>query len=162
MRELKGSVGRYIISVGRGLRPRKMECLSRMRLISLLLVWLLLAGIAAGQVLPTLPRGPLYSGPPLTGITTETLRDPTGTNLGNLYVTGQVTNGASFKAAIPYGPTNQMELTLPTEQLDNFRRNSFGLDRYRGGVNYYSPQPFYRPSNTVYSSADAAAGLLKP
>lgn len=128
--------------------------------IPLLLAWFTLAGAAFAQRSPSMPMAPVYSGPPLTGVSPYSLRDPAGFNYGNLYITGQVTNGASFRGVVPYVAPNQLQLALPTERMDNFRRDSFGLERYQGGVNYYAPQPFYRPSTTVYSSGDAFAGRL--
>lgn len=87
--------------------------------------------------------------------------DAYGRPAANLYVTGQVTGGASFRGRVPYFAPGQLNLTLPSESLDNFRRDSFGLEDLGTGSSY-APQPFFRPSTTAYTAGDAALGRSAP
>ena len=66
----------------------------------------------------------------------------------NLYITGQVTGGLSFRGRVPYVAQNELRLALPSEGLDDFRRDSAGLDRITSG-DFYGGQAFYNTSTTV-------------
>ena len=70
-------------------------------------------------------------------------------DLGNLYVTGQVTGGFAFRGRSPYAGVNQLSLRLPSEMVDDFTRDSVGLDRLQGGRSY-RPQAFTAPSRATY------------
>jgi len=126
-----------------------------------------LAGDAAGQVRMirtgrVLDRNfRLGSG----GVNTRGL----GRASANLYVTGQVTGGLSFRGRVPYVAQNELRLSLPSEGLDDFRRDSAGLDRIASG-DFYGGQAFYNTSTTVDGAsvsarryaAGAATGLPVP
>ena len=84
-----------------------------------------------------------------------------GRPLGNLLVTGQVTGGFAFRGRVPYSGRNELRLTLPSESLENFNRDSIGIQNVLGGQRY-RPQAFFKPSSTVYTARDAAAGRLAP
>ena len=67
---------------------------------------------------------------------------------GNLVVTGQVSGGYHFRAAVGYVGANQFRTELPSAGLDNFIRGSTGLDRIGSG-SLYGPGAYLSPSRTV-------------
>lgn len=87
--------------------------------------------------------------------------DPSGTISGNLFINGQVTRGASFQGPVPYFAANQLNLTLPSQQFDNFVRDSTSLNRVQAGQSL-APQPYLAPSNTVLGAGAIAAGYNAP
>ncbi|NQU76636.1 MAG: hypothetical protein HQ546_10025 [Planctomycetes bacterium] len=112
----------------------------------------LLAGLANGQVrqLQTgrvLDVNPQYGSGGMNSIRTA---DQPGVVSGNLYITGQVSGGFGFRGHIPYVGQNELSLTLPSEALDNFNRDSIGLQNVIKGRTYL-PQLYNRPAGTVYS-----------
>ena len=129
---------------------------------TLLLGWLCMAASASAQVGPTPPRLPMNVAPRYAAPSDSSIRsvDPS-INYGNLYMYGQTTRGTAFRGNIPYAAPNALRLTLPSERLDNWRRDSFGIENYQAGPSYYAPRPYFSPSGTTYSSADALAGRLR-
>jgi len=75
--------------------------------------------------------------------------NPANQSLGNLTVTGQVTRGFSFRQRVPYAGVNELSLRLPSEQIDDFTRDSVGLDRLRTALTY-RPQAFTAASRATY------------
>jgi len=67
---------------------------------------------------------------------------------GNLYVTGQVTRGRHFRGGVDYAAGNQLSLALPSAGLDDFRRDSYGLDQMGSGSPYL-PGAYLSQSRTV-------------
>jgi len=143
----------------RRLQVWKYEGAGMMRILTIVSLWGLMAGSAAAQV--RMVRGGraldrnyrLGSG----GINA---RNVGWGPRGNLYVTGQVTGGRAFQARVPYVGSNELRLTLPSEALENFTRDSVGLDRIAsGGV--YGDQSFYRSSSTVLDVSTLVAGEVE-
>lgn len=122
------------------------------RWMTVLLALAAAAGIAEGQARPTQGGRELDANPQLGGGGRNSILsvDPSRSLSGNLYITGQVTGGFSFRGSVPYVGGNELRLTLPSESLDNFNRDSIGIQSVLGGRSY-RPQPYYRPSSTVYS-----------
>lgn len=90
----------------------------------------------------------------------------------NLYITGQITGGQSFRgrtfsyggfqySSIPYAASDQLRLTLPSQTLDDFTRDSVGLQRIVSGRTY-QPQPYTSPYRQTITSADVSRNLNLP
>lgn len=133
------------------------------RLRAILTTTLALSALAAGQVSITQTGRELDANTRVGsgGVNTPRLGTPQGDIFGNLYVTGQVTAGRSFRGDVPYSASNQLSLTLPSQSVDNFTRDSVGLNTVaRGGV--FAPQPYYSLDRTVLGAGAIAAGQAAP
>ena len=67
---------------------------------------------------------------------------------GNLYINGQVTRGRHFRGVVGYSGANQLSLALPSAGLDDFRRDTYGLDQLGVGTSY-APSAYFSNSRTV-------------
>ncbi len=116
----------------------------------IVLVLLALALPASAQVMRTQVGRQLDSNYRIgsSGFNSVRSVDPSGWLSTQMYITGQVTGGFSFRGGVPYAAGNQLRLTLPTETIENFNRDSAGLDRVLTGGNY-AAQPYFGRSNTV-------------
>lgn len=65
----------------------------------------------------------------------------------NLYITGNVGQGASFQGLVPYRSTGEMGATLGSSTLSNFRRDSVGVTDL--SVNLAAPNIYIDPSRAV-------------
>ncbi len=65
----------------------------------------------------------------------------------NLYITGNVGQGASFQGLVPYRSTGEMGAPLGSSTLSNFRRDSVGLTDL--SVNLAAPNIYIDPSRAV-------------
>ena len=103
-----------------------------------------------GQTLPTQDGRALDANFRLGGAGYNSIRSVNRSALlnGNLYITGQVSGGFSFRGRVPYRAGNELRLTLPSETVDDFVRDSIGLEQVLSGRTY-RPQPYYAPSRTV-------------
>ena len=66
---------------------------------------------------------------------------------GNLYITGNVTGGARFQGLVPYRSTGEINATLGSGALSDFRRDSVGLDDLSSGLP--GRRPYFDPSRSV-------------
>lgn len=91
-------------------------------------------------------------------------------NAGNLIMTGNVTGGRSFQAFAPIRDTSSMFLSVPSAQLGNFNRDSYGVADVAAGVPPQTVTPFYwasgtatrldRPTLSVTQSATGSPGRV--
>ncbi|MBN1766343.1 MAG: hypothetical protein JW860_13870 [Sedimentisphaerales bacterium] len=68
----------------------------------------------------------------------------------NLYITGNMSGGASFQGPIPYTSPLEFQDTLGSGTLSNFRRDSFGTGSLLYPVG--SPQPYVDYSRSITST----------
>ena len=81
----------------------------------------------------------------------------------NLYVTGQVTGLGAFRGSVPYRPSDQFQIGLPSAGLDDFTRRSVGLQdvlHSPGGV--YGAQPYLSRTSTVLGAGGLLSGAASP
>lgn len=79
----------------------------------------------------------------------------------NYYITGQVTGLAGFHGPIPYRPSDQFQLSLPSAALDDFNRRSVGVqDVLRGET--FKTQPYLLPNQTVLKLPGIMSGQNIP
>lgn len=132
-------------------------------LLAMVAALALTTGLALGQVQPTQGGHELDANNRVGSQGFNSIRslDPSGTISGNLFINGQVTRGASFQGPVPYFAANQLNLTLPSQQFDNFVRDSTSLNRVQAGQSL-APQPYLGPSNTVLGAGAIAAGYNAP
>ena len=78
-----------------------------------------------------------------------------------LYVTGEVTGGASFRGPVPYFAADHIDLILPSQAISNFNRDSMGLPSVMAGQTA-GPTAYYSPSTTVYGIGGIVQGLTAP
>ncbi len=78
-----------------------------------------------------------------------------------LFITGQTSGLSSFHGTLPYTPSNQLQMNLPSASLSNFQRQSVGLKDVLSGSTY-APAPYFDPSKTVVNAGGIAARLNLP
>ena len=84
-------------------------------------------------------------------------------NTGNLYMTGNVTGGKSFRGYSPIHGSNSLFLNLPsTTYLGNFQRDSVGLSNTIRPTTFGLATPYYNPASTVTNAGAIGAGLNRP
>ena len=83
---------------------------------------------------------------------------------GNLFITGNISAGKSFRGSIPYSDPTQFQGSLGSSSLSNFHRDSVGLGTLIGPGRSASWQalPYYNPSSTVLPLSAQARGLALP
>ena len=84
-----------------------------------------------------------------------------------LYVTGQVTGLSGFRGSVGYFAPDQLNLTLPGEDVRTFRARSVGLWEATGGLDAYRTHAYLDRAQTVLkaqaiSSGAAATGTNVP
>jgi len=65
----------------------------------------------------------------------------------NMYVTGNVTGGASFQGLMPYSSSQEFQSSLGSSALGNFRRDSVGVDNL--SQPFGQQVPYVDPSRSV-------------
>ncbi len=65
----------------------------------------------------------------------------------NLYITGNMTGGASFQGPVPYSSFNSFSAPMGSSSLSNFRRDSIGVNNLSRGI--ARPRPFLDASRAV-------------
>lgn len=78
-----------------------------------------------------------------------------------MYVTGQVTGGKQFRDSTGYTAANELRLTLPSQEMSNFRRGSVGLDEVLQGQPYKT-DIYWDRDRTILGLREAQAGLTVP
>ncbi len=84
------------------------------------------------------------------------------TQYGNDIMTGNITRGRQFRGYSPISSTTDFGGRTGASgvgTLDDFRRDSIGVDDVRSGVPSYLPRSYYSPTRTVQSAGDAAVGF---
>jgi len=83
---------------------------------------------------------------------------------GNLFITGNISAGKSFRGLVPYSDPTQFQGPLGTSTLSNFRRDTVGLGTLSGpgGSTSWQALPYYNPSSTVLPLSAQARGLTLP
>jgi len=134
------------------------------RLPTTTLVLALTGSLAFAQAWPTQTGRLLDANPQIGSGGINSIRnvDPYAGRIGNMYITGQVTGGASFRGRVPYGGLDELRLNLPSEALDSFNRDSIGLQGALSGRAFGAPLPYFSPTGTVYTAQDALAGRTGP
>ncbi len=79
--------------------------------------------------------------------------------LGSDIMTGNVTRGRHFRGSTSIGATTDYGSTLWSTSLDDFRRDSIGVDDLQSGYRGFQPRRFYSPSGTVTSAGDLSVGF---
>lgn len=80
----------------------------------------------------------------------------------NLYVTGNVTRGASFRGYQAVRDFSSISITLPSDTLARFRRDTVGIEDVIGGPDLFLPQPYFSPRSTITDFGAIEAGLNLP
>ncbi len=70
-------------------------------------------------------------------------------NAGNLFITGNVTGGKSFRGFVPYSSATQFQGTLGSSSLSSFERESINLHQIRSGYLYGRARPYFNPGSTI-------------
>jgi tetratricopeptide (TPR) repeat protein len=81
------------------------------------------------------------------GINPNARLDALVPRINNLYITGNISGGASFQGQIPYQSTNEFSATLGSSTLSNFRRDSIGGANLSSGI--HLPQPYLDLSRSI-------------
>jgi hypothetical protein len=134
------------------------------RLPTTTLILALTGSLAFAQAWPTQNGRRLDVNPQIGSGGVNSIRnvDPYAGQIGNLYITGQVTGGAFFRGRVPYGRLDELRLNLPSEAMDSFNRDSIGLQGALSGRAFGPPLPYFSPTGTVYTAQDALAGRAGP
>jgi hypothetical protein len=78
-----------------------------------------------------------------------------------LYVTGQTTGMSSFHGPIPYTPSDQFQINLPSASLSGFNRLTVGVQDLGGG-SVVGATPYLDRSKTILSTPAIVSGLTMP
>jgi hypothetical protein len=79
----------------------------------------------------------------------------------NLYVTGQTTGLSAFQGPIPYTPSSQFQIGLPTASLSTFMQQSVGAGDVARGTTL-GAAPYFDTSKTILGSASIGKGYASP
>jgi hypothetical protein len=80
-------------------------------------------------------------------------------NYGNQIMEGNITRGRQFRGFSPISSTTDFGSNLPSSSLDNFRRDSVGVDDIRAGYSSYTARPWYSPTQTVPTAGSLSIGF---
>ncbi len=89
-------------------------------------------------------------------------------NAGNRIVTGNVTGGAGFRGFSPISDPSSFGLTnsgglLPSDQLYNFRRDTYSVADVRSGMNFpYARSAYYSQSSAITNTGAIVSGRNLP
>ncbi|HDZ22559.1 hypothetical protein LCGC14_0284290 [marine sediment metagenome] len=75
-----------------------------------------------------------------------------------LYVTGQVTGLSRFRGSVGYFAPDQLNLTLPGEDIRTFRARSVGLRQVTSGLSPYRTHAYLDRAQTVLKARAIASG----
>ncbi len=130
------------------------------RAAALTVAMALLAAPAAGQVVET-QDGSAIDANPRVGSGGLNVRRPASNDLSSqLYVTGQVTGLAGFRAsANPAADT--LRMNIPSAGLSGWRSRSVGLEDVRAGQPWRT-RPYYERSRITLGASDILAGRNAP
>jgi hypothetical protein len=87
---------------------------------------------------------------------------PNAPRYGDQVMSGNITGGKSFRGYSPVSSTTDFGFTQNTtgiSALDNFRRDSVGVDDGRSGNPSYMARPWYSPTQTVLSTGSDRVGF---
>ena len=115
---------------------------------------------AQGQVVPSQDGRMLDANPGLSS--RYNTQVPQGLSVNSqLYVTGQVTGLSYFHGQAGYFAGNQLQTSVPSSVLSNFRRQSVNLSQSLGGQTY-APAPYYDRGQTVLRANSILSGRAVP
>lgn len=113
------------------------------------------------QVVPTQDGRALDSNNQVGSAGYNSIRQTNRAIDGNLYMTGQVGGGFySFHGTNAYSGANQLGMSLPSSDMNDFLRQSASVNYARNPV--YGPRAYNALSQTVLSAADINRGLAAP
>ncbi|HUU21733.1 MAG TPA: hypothetical protein VM389_04275 [Phycisphaerae bacterium] len=75
----------------------------------------------------------------------------------NLYVTGQVRGLGGFRGTLPYRPSNQFRIDLPTSSMSGYLGRSVGLEDVLQGDTYRT-RPYFDRSKTALGAGGILSG----
>jgi len=82
--------------------------------------------------------------------------------LGNLYITGNVTAGKSFRGFVPYKDPTQFQSRLGSSALSGFESDAPNIQRVERGYSPGQVTPFYNRSSTLLPLSAQVQGLTVP
>ncbi|MFA5863541.1 MAG: hypothetical protein WC975_02530 [Phycisphaerae bacterium] len=81
---------------------------------------------------------------------------------GNLYITGNVSGGKSFRGFVPYSDPTQFQGRLGSSALGAFQRDAIDLQRVQQGYSNRQTLPYYNRSSTILPLSAVRQGLNTP
>lgn len=130
---------------------------------SVVLMVLVLALGSLAQQRARVGRNVLDASPQIgAGSYNTPIRRSYGRNYGNLYITGNITSGKSFRGTVPYSDPTQLRIGLGSSSLSSFVRDSTGLAGVSRSPYFGRALPYYNPSSTVLPLAAQRSGLARP
>ncbi len=84
---------------------------------------------------------------------------PNAPHYGDQIMSGNITRGRQFRGYSPISSTTDFGTAIGTSSLDDFRRDSIGVDDIRYGIPAYLPRPYYSPTRTVPSAGSVSVGF---
>ncbi len=85
-----------------------------------------------------------------------------GFDSANLYITGNVTAGRSFRAFSPVRDSFSLSIATPSSRLSNFERDSVNIADVLAGRTPQVTSPYYSPQRTTTSYGTISAGFNDP
>ena len=132
------------------------------RVLTAVTIWLVAISTAAAQYAPGMSG---RSNDASNQVGSGGINRPTQSsyfNTANLYVTGNVSGGRSFRGYSPIRDPSSIMLSLPSQNIDSFRSDAVGLDQVSGSQPLLRYSPFFSPSGSVTSANAINAGLNQP
>ncbi len=83
-------------------------------------------------------------------------------NTSNLFVTGNVTGGRSFRGFSPIRSSTSLQLSLPTAQMGYFHRDTIGINQITSSQSFMNITPYFNPASTVTNAGAIGQGLNQP